>query len=373
MRDKVRFARRKGRASIDSTRKTVGYLLILVSACFGSTGQPGETRGNDQVAGHRVLRVYDRGGSQSLGRGIDAIFQDRKGLYWIGTFLGLDQYDETRDEWASNSPDKSRLLDSAVRMIVEGLDSRLLAIGSGTSPRGKSNVYVFDGDRWSQDARLVPHLKHGVRAVFSDRDGELWFANQDKLLKQDGQRWTTFRPPLEMLCFVQSGIQDREGYIWLGTSKAIVRFDPDKQEWRKYPLSPLSFVTSIYEDRQGRIWFSDKEGNCYVHDKGRNSWTHHNLLDRLPPGPAPPSGKRTLSRTLAFMRIGVNAIYQDTAGQIMFATDRGLLTFLESENRWELFTPENSGLPSERILCITESRDGRIWMGTGNGIVVLDR
>lgn len=373
MRDKFKVASRKGCANIDSIRKTIAYLVILVSGCFGSTSQLAETRENGQVAGHRVIRVYDRRDSQSLSRGIEAIFQDRKGLHWIGTFLGLDQYDETRDEWASNSPDKSRLLDSAVRMIGESSDNRLWAIGSDTSPPGKPTVSVFDGERWSPYAAIPQNLKYRISAVFPDRDGELWFALQDKLLKHDGRRWISFRPPSDLLWLIQSGMQDSEGYIWLGTAKAVVRFDPEKQEWRKYPLSPLSFVTSIYEDRQGRIWFSDKEGNCCVHDKRRTSWTHHNLLDRLPSSPAPSSGKRTLSHTLAFMRIGVNAIYQDTASQILFATDRGLLTFLESENRWELFTPENGGLPSERILCITESGDGRIWMGTGNGIVVLDR
>lgn len=57
---------------------------------------------------------------------------------------------------------------------------------------------------------------------------------------------------------------------------------------------------------------------------------------------------------------------------MMFASDVGLISFKEDKNEWAVFTPENSGLPEGHITSIMEDRKGRIWLGTGKGIVVLE-
>lgn len=181
---------------------------------------------------------------------------------------------------------------------------------------------------------------------------------------------------------VRAGLQDSEGNIWLATSDGIARFNESRHEWsildpfeQKVNVGPqlgrsvyadaqvIDGVYNIYEDRTGRIWFASAvlPGFHFSFDKHTKSWAHYRLVDHLPairPNDA---------------RLGLTEMYQDRFGRMMFGTNLGLLTFTEAENKWELYTRENSGLPDSLITTIFEDRSGRIWIGTGKGIVVLER
>ena len=57
----------------------------------------------------------------------------------------------------------------------------------------------------------------------------------------------------------------------------------------------------------------------------------------------------------------------------MFGSHEGLFTLNEAEKKWELATSENSGLPTDWVTSISEDKLGRIWIGTSNGVVILDQ
>jgi ligand-binding sensor domain-containing protein len=84
----------------------------------------------------------------------------------------------------------------------------------------------------------------------------------------------------------------------------------------------------------------------------------------------------------------IHAIYQDKRDQMMFATDHGLFVLIEEKNRWEVYTNEDGAfaasdvavnrrssldaVPRNNVTSMMEAADGRIWIGTGKGVVVLD-
>jgi ligand-binding sensor domain-containing protein len=57
---------------------------------------------------------------------------------------------------------------------------------------------------------------------------------------------------------------------------------------------------------------------------------------------------------------------------MMFATARGLVTYVESTKKWELFTSKNSALPVDVVAAIMEDRSGKTWLGAGHHILVLE-
>ena len=57
---------------------------------------------------------------------------------------------------------------------------------------------------------------------------------------------------------------------------------------------------------------------------------------------------------------------------MIFGTKLGLINFNERDKEWQILTTENSVLPDNRITTIFEDRSGRIWVGTGAGIVILE-
>jgi len=99
----------------------------------------------------------------------------------------------------------------------------------------------------------------------------------------------------------------------------------------------------IHEDRRGRLWFADDDGHLSVYDKKGESWSSHNLAKYFPqvrPG-------------------SIDAIYQDRANRMMFATEAGLIVFVESEKRWSLLTEENSEMLGDDANSIIDDKDGR--------------
>ena len=143
----------------------------------------------------------------------------------------------------------------------------------------------------------------------------------------------------------------------------VVRFDERKNEWKGYPEAPKILASSIYEDRKGRIWLGGSNSDVCVYDKALEAWTKYKLVDHLP----------RLADKNDFNELDIEAIYQDWSGQMMVGTRLGLFTFSEGENKWELVTSRNSGLPTDWVTSISEDKSRRIWIATSHGVVILDQ
>lgn len=339
------------------------------------------------VAGHPVLQFYEEKNTGVRLGGTSIIFQDRSGLYWFGNWFGAYQYDESRDLWKSYAKETGELAAREVSIIVQGVDDRLWF-----APSGGWLLSNFDGNSWRKmDSKSIwVNLERRISAMFIGQDGTVWIALEDILAAYDGRQWTPVWDLTKVLdrprqigrqtlsgearvrsprVTIRAGMEDKEGSIWLATSKGVLRFDQPKQEWRMYSQAKTSNISRLYQDRKGRLWLADSSGHISVYDKSKDSWTSYDLVDHLP--------SEVLSKLKVYPNgdyfIGMTGIYQDKAGQMMFGTMRGLITYLESENKWELFTSRNSGLPSEVVTSIMEDRRGRIWIGAGMGIVVLEQ
>lgn len=368
------------------------HVFILMLGCQAVWAMPPSSDGNDlkdkRVAGHRVLKMHD-GVDIGVWLTPNVIFEDRAEMFWVGTYGGVKVYDEKRDMWTNFTKQTEKTAIGRVEFISQSSDDRLWFVSDYSGGGVGSNLNCFDGKLW-QKPQTNPKdsiLSRPVTAMFRGRDGRLWFAVKDELVAYDGRQWS---PRLnlseavgdDLSVKVKAGLQDSEGYIWLATSVGIVRFDEGKREWRT--LDPIEGgatpedkpkpsiyvrmmlsdgVYQIYEDRKGRIWFATTAApvtSHLVYEKSKDSWVYYNLGNRLPKGLTEPRD------------LGLTVMYQDKSGRMIFGTRLGLLSFTESENKWELFTPQNSSLPDASIRCIFEDRSGRIWIGTGKGIVVLE-
>ena len=167
---------------------------------------------------------------------------------------------------------------------------------------------------------------HSIRAVLKSRDGYLWIATNDGLVRFDGDRFTVFNV-VNTPSFTSNQIldlfEDPDGGLWALSSETLVRYHQgrfnrfylpgnrevrfstmhlarqrlwltsgdglfffDEDRFRRYRPDVLrGWVTGLAEDASGNLWVSLMDRGVYLFekDRGEDEPAHLALsLDRLP-------------------------------------------------------------------------------------------
>jgi ligand-binding sensor domain-containing protein len=161
---------------------------------------------------------------------------------------------------------------------------------------------------------------------------------------------------------VLCGLADKQRRVWLGLPNALLVFDEESRLWSLNDIpADLGGVHKMYCDRLGRLWLADISGKLAVKTPGQGSWRVISLGGTALQASANPSPG-----------LMIDAIYQDKLGQMFFATDAGLIVYREKENSWAVLNWMNSSLPSDIVTTIFEDTGGRIWLGVGSHIMILE-
>jgi ligand-binding sensor domain-containing protein/signal transduction histidine kinase len=327
----------------------------------------------DPVGGFRLLG--DRTTlARERGRG-NTLLHDRDGTLWVTT-MGEGIWRITRGAGSIEKVEKARA--PGARAIFEDREGQIWAgNGDGLIRLAKPKVAPFT------DLGLV----YGVQ---STSDGAIWATTPDSVLRASSNGgWTGFREELR-----QPGIRtlraDEHGNLWVATSTGLVRFGRDR---RTYPLpraAALNRISSIASDFRGGLWISDR-------DRGLFTWNpaHADVIEPV--------------RQLADTRM--SSIFTDGSGQLWFATTDGHLGVIDRAGTVHHYGPEsgvgtgpfngfyedsrhivwigandglrrfadgrfvkiNQGMRFRGSVGIVEDADGDLWLGTGSGIVCLTR
>ena len=144
--------------------------------------------------------------------------------------------------------------------------------------------------------------------------------------------------------------QDHSGFIWIGTSKGLYKYDGLYFK----PLSPSdSFsrisISSITEDYSGKIWFGYENGYISSYDKFNNTFGF-------------PYGIKPQTK--------INCILQYPDSSLLFGTYGEGIYIWKEDNFRNINT--SSGLSDDYIYTMVIDDHNRIWVGTDNGINIVD-
>lgn len=301
------------------------------------------------VVGHPLVGILRATESGMVLGGVTEIFQDHETRYWIANRKRVYLYDSRRNTITPF------MLDHDVNRIAETVDGRVWACGlEGSLYPG---ISFFDGVAWQrlQDDAVV---NGRVASMFPDLQGGLRLIIGSRLVGYSPELGRFIELEKYSKSFV-AGLVDKEGNMWLA-NVGIGSYNLSKRQWDHYSSS-LEFASSVsllYEDRIGRIWAGGWKGDVAVYDKSSRLWTQYALKDYI------------LAQTPDRDYVGLNGIYQDKAGRMIFATLAGLLLLDESKNTWEMLAGADKDVP-ECFGSVVEDRAGNIWLGTSRAVVVL--
>jgi len=247
-------------------------------------------------------------------------------------------------------------------------------------------VLWFDRNKLTQT--VLNNLKElqpdGVPNAFFnlqlDKDKILWLCSTDRgvfRLSFPKRQFNLLRIPENQLPTdenpVKTLFQSKDGDLWVATRKPeMYRFDRSGKIKQVFSQTQNFFPGSVYhimEDRSGNLWFSTKGDG----------------LVRAVPDTASPMGFRFTrfmydeSNQHSISGNDVYYTYQDSRGNIWVALFGGGLNLLREVNGQVLFYHKNNsfehyprfGLYME-VRGIVEDRNGRIWVGTTDGLMSVE-
>jgi signal transduction histidine kinase len=269
-----------------------------------------------------------------------SVREDLTGAIWVGTRQGV---------FRTKDGESFQLVDDGIaRETSEGADGSLWMTDPAHGARRQGARTPLTGI----DGR-------GMRLLHDSR-GNLWVATTGQGLwrVRDG---ADTRAPLIERATTQTGLssnsvqpllEDREGNIWVGTMLGLHSLTPQQLS----PLASGAMVQAILSHPDGSVRVETTNGPMQFrleHGAWRGSAAAATGLPTASATRSAKVGERT-----------VDAIFDAARGTTWAGGTAGLARVRDEHVEW---LGPGDGLPAQRVMAITQSDDGFLWLGVDRG------
>jgi len=305
-------------------------------------------------------------------KSIRCIYNDPRGIYWIGTYQGgVDKYDENLTLFNSkqnNAYDPAGLNAPFVSSFAENNDGDIFV---GTDGGGLNLFHLKSGLFSHIPIKAKEKINSAGLPILSmmlDRNQQLWIGTfQDGIFIYNTKtgryqqltagKGNAYINHNEIFCFKQ----DSKGRIWIGTNGGGVNvFDPVTKTFLKYVSNPVAaderllpvngFIRAIEEDHEGNIWVGTYGGGVAVLNPTTQKFKLYSDKNTGMP----------INRAFSLMEDRSGNMWIGTAGDGLFCFNSNRKKIVDYSS------PEN--LPDPVVHKLLEDKAGNIWISTGKGI-----
>jgi diguanylate cyclase (GGDEF)-like protein/PAS domain S-box-containing protein len=244
-----------------------------------------------------------------------------------------------------------------------------------TDPAGAKFRFLLDDDA------TRPFVDtNNIRSLYEDTRRGLWIGTEGDGLKRYDQREQRFEYFLDVL---RAALPEKErdeelrvfaiapadatGQLWVSSNRGVFRLDPQARTAAALPVDPTRYdalpdatVRSMLVGRDGSLWLGTFSAGLVRVQAEANRWTRFASV---------PGDDATLWHD------AVLALHEDRLGRIWIGTFDGL-NLLDPVSGLMRRIPrggaDRQSLAGNLIRAIHESVDGTIWIGTHNGLSRLD-
>lgn len=282
-------------------------------------------------------------------RNVTALDDGAEGTFWIGTRSGLFRLD------AGKNVPEQQVLPSDASEIVISLNSGRGVLWIGT----ETGLFMMrDGVVQSSPGLPGEWTQDNINAITLSDGGDAWIATNQGVLRHtdDGFDLLTESNGL-MSNITYTVFADREGVIWIGNDNGLTKHAPGPfVGYRRQHGLLHYFVRTMSEDDQGNLWLGSRSGAQRVpYRNGEWLFEESTLIT--------PADGLTDPR--------VYSIEFTAPNEALLATGDGVVRWREGEGIVQRYSMKD-GLPTNPSQALKKDAEGRIWIGTNLGVVVLE-
>lgn len=309
-------------------------------------------------------------------------YVDHSGILWVGTSRGLNKYDANAVKFKlyQQFPSKSYdIFDNYYGIYVDKKDRVWLGLDM-------PGFVIFDRPNNRYIHKLEAGISRenvvggGIISIAEDNQERVWLGTAWKGLVQydadeDKEKLYSHDPsnPNSLSSNDVTYIAPSDTKLWVGTSQGLNHFDPETEMVEVYlhePDNPRSLsgnrVSYIYEDRSGVLWVGTGSSSRDIYVAGAQG------LSRFHPETSDFTvWRHDPNNPLSLSNDNVNVIYEDTSNRFWIGSNNGL-NLMDRETGLFLVILPNDGLPNENIIGILEDSQGALWLSTLKGLSRFD-
>jgi len=241
------------------------------------------------------------------------------------------------------------------------------------NPATQSNTYYSNDP---SDPNSISN--NDIRYIFKDRNGNIWIGTYQggvNIYSPNQKRFQDYFPALnnssnQKTRYVKSIYQDRKGFIWIGTDMGLYKFSERGEMLKSYTYKAndpttinIGGVAAIYQDREGRLWVGTWGGGMHLLN------TETGAIKRLP------WIEEVHDNPLTQGDLNARSIAEDSKGNLWIGNMRGILDkYNPKTGVFEHFKIKLSNMNINAIIrVVLVDKEDNVWMGTeGSGLIKLD-
>jgi ligand-binding sensor domain-containing protein len=282
------------------------------------------------------------------------IYFDKKNKTWLSTLSnGVIEIDAvTAKELALT--EKEGLSNNHVRCTIQ---DKFGNYWFGTSGGGVSNYFGKMFTTYDKTNGLGGNF---IYSIFTDRNNKTWIGTSNQGL-------TTFDTSGFAVINASNGFinqkikainQDDFGTLYFGTEgDGLYTFFNKKFE--KLNQFNHQFIRCIVKDKIGNIWVASAGNGIYEITPSSKNHGRNQIIKRF-------------DRTDNLLGNRIATLHVDKQNRIWYSTENDGIGYIENETPQSIAITMKNGLPSNSIRCMAEDKNGKLWVGTTDGVASID-
>jgi len=346
--------------------KTAILFFALLIVFFSSFGQAGK------------MSFKNLTPEMGLSHGdVVCVYQDHEGYMWFGTADGLNKYDGVAfTVYKYDQKDSASLPNSCIICIYEDEKNNLWIGTAASDGLCRYNRETDNFERIIYTDEQNGKLENIVTTILEDNTGKLWVCSSNGVYWFDTEK-NIFHPCFtetygkDILVNFNEIRQDRNGILWFisedPVNGGIIKYNPATNETDRYneqhPIFKLkeNAVYSFLIDKQENIWIGGYSTGLSVINQHTKTVTIYQKE---------PGNENSLSSNY------IPTLAQTSDGKILIGTDNGLNVFDPVTKIFVHYTStETEGsILGNSVKDIFIGQEGTIWIGCwAGGVSIFDK